>query len=226
MAKTRARTCKLAVVGVSVLTLVSLAACGGASQGPVSGGSVPQTVRRTATGGEPPVAPTLAAATVTQGRVSPNAALTPGTVATAAPDLGVPAQVEAGRVTISLSADSYAPGEAIATTISNGLRQTLYVEDSKSDCSIVTLERLEGGNWRPLPGCGMERLPLVVAIGPGRGRGVTINPLSTHFGVAPGGSEPAFGSGRYRIKFTYRLAPGPEGQEREATRSEVFHIRS
>jgi len=145
---------------------------------------------------------------------------------TATPDEIPPSTVfEPGKVTIALSALSYAEGQMIEATLANGLEQTIYTEDSKSDCSIVSLEQWNGQVWQPLLGCALGRAPLVVAIGPGLGRRVTINPLSTHLGVSPGSTEPAFGAGMYRVKFTYRLDPGPEGEAPYEVYSEAFDIR-
>ena len=148
--------------------------------------------------------------------------VTPGAMLT--PDLGVPVTVQPGEVTIALSTPSYAVGEVVSADIANGLDSTIYTEDEKSDCSIVILEWWDGAEWQPLPGCGLERLPLVVAIGPAQGRTVTLDPFSLHFGVTPAAAQPAFAAGTYRIKFTYRFAIGPEAVEPEETYSQPFLI--
>jgi len=140
-------------------------------------------------------------------------------------DLGVPVGVEPGKVVIRLSAASYTTKETISATIANGLDRTLYTEDSKSDCSIAILERRNGADWQPLVGCALGRMPLVVVIGAGRGRVVTINPRSEHFAGISGTLEPGIGAGTYRIKFTYQLAPEAEAGESQVAYSPVFDIR-
>jgi len=142
------------------------------------------------------------------------------------PELGtpVPVTVEPDQVTVTLSKLSYAAGQAIEATIANGLKQAIYTEDSKSDCSIAILEQWDGQTWQPLLGCAVARAPLVVAIGSGQGQTVRIDPFSVHFGVSPGAAAPAFGAGTYRIKFAYRLEPGPEGETPYEAYSKEFSI--
>ena len=158
--------------------------------------------------------------------VAPDTSATPGPSLT--PDFGtpVPVTVEPGQITILLSEPVYPKGQWVEATVANGFAQTIYTEDSKSDCSIAILERWDGVAWQPLLDCAMGRAPLVVAIGPGQGRTVTINPLSTDFGGIAGATEPAFIAGTYRIKFTYRLAPEPEGEEPYEAYSKTFDLQS
>ncbi|MDI6772680.1 MAG: hypothetical protein QME77_08845 [bacterium] len=131
-----------------------------------------------------------------------------------------------GKVTLSLGVRSLGPGDLIRIAVVNGLRQTIYTEDMKSDCSIVLLERYSGGAWQPLPGCALGRAPRVVAIAPGQVRPVEINPRSIHF-LSGAPKEPGrspIGAGTYRIRFGYRLARGPEGEETHVVHSELFRV--
>ena len=122
--------------------------------------------------------------------------------------------VESGKVSVVPSAPALKQGDVIRAVIANGLERTLYTEDEKTDCSIVFLERSDAGTWHPVPGCALGRLPLVVAIGPGRGRVVTINPLSIHLRMGkPPTAKPAIGAGTYRIRFVYRVGLARGGQE-------------
>ena len=131
-----------------------------------------------------------------------------------AADLGLLMAVESGKVSVVPSAPALKQGDVIRAVIANGLERTLYTEDEKTDCSIVFLERSDAGTWHPVPGCALGRLPLVVAIGPGRGRVVTINPLSIHLRmVKPPTAKPAIGAGTYRIRFVYRVGLARGGQE-------------
>ena len=159
---------------------------------------------------------------------APPAPLSGGT-STAAPqttDLGTPVKTVPGKVSVLLDAPSFREGEKIWVTVANGRRQTIYSEDSKTDCSIVILERLAGKIWEPVLGCAVGRAPIVVAIGPGRGRVVTIDPFSFHLRLGtPDTSKPVLRAGTYRIRYAYRLGPGPEFEEPYTAFSPTFQIR-
>lgn len=157
----------------------------------------------------------------------PSGGFSPATPVTPqAADLGMPVKTEPGKVSVLLGAPSFREGEKIRATVANGRRQTIYSEDSKTDCSIVILERWAGKSWQPILGCAVGRAPIVVAIGPGRGRVVTIDPFSFHLRMGtPDTSKPVLRAGTYRIKYAYRLGPGPEFEEPYTGFSPTFHIR-
>lgn len=135
-------------------------------------------------------------------------------------DLGDPAQSSSGVVEIKLGSRTYRAGETVRATITNGLIRTIYTEDSKTGCSIVTLERQNQTEWEPIVGCSVERAPIEFAIGPDRGRDVEIDPKSEHFASASD-----LGPGIYRIRFTFRFDKGAEGGEANEVISETFEIR-
>lgn len=139
-------------------------------------------------------------------------------------DLGTIAPVPRGKVTVSVGQPAYAEGAVITVRIANGLESVVYTEDSKTDCSIAILERKDGEAWSRIAGCGVERLPAVVALGPRRVRTARIDPMSFHLGVPEGSSKPAFGAGVYRIRFTFRRTPEPLAIEPEAVLSDTFRI--
>ena len=139
-------------------------------------------------------------------------------------DLGTIAAVPRGKVTLSVGQPSFAEGAVITVRIANGLESVVYTEDSKTDCSIVILERKDGEDWTRIAGCSVERLPAVVALGPRRLRTARIDPRSFHLGVPQGSSKPAFGAGVYRIRFTFRRTPEPLAIEPEAVLSDTFRI--
>ncbi len=145
-------------------------------------------------------------------------------VTTASPDLGDPGRTERGRVTVRVGAQAYNAGDVIVGTIANGLSQIIYSQDMKTDCSIVLLERWDGTRWEPIRACLMERAPIVVAIGPGRIRSVAINPRSFNFADPSGAGRGGARVGRYRITYTFRLAPGRQGEEPNAAFSSTFRI--
>jgi hypothetical protein len=141
-------------------------------------------------------------------------------------DLGIPVKTDPGKVSVLLAASSLREGDKIRATVANGRRQTIYSEDSKTDCSIVILERWAGKTWQPVLGCAVRRAPIVVAIGPGRGRIVTIDPSSLHLRAGmPGTSKPVLRAGTYRIKFAYRLGLGSGVEEPFSAFSPSFQIR-
>lgn len=128
---------------------------------------------------------------------------------------------ESGAVAVVPASSTFGEGEDIELTVRNDSSQTVFVEDMKTDCSIVTLEKSVEGEWATVWGCGMERLPQVVAIEPGGREAVVIRP-SSNFIVG----EPGLRAGSYRARFSYRLARGPEGEEPEVAYSPEFSIGS
>jgi hypothetical protein len=136
-------------------------------------------------------------------------------------DLGKPTTppTRGGGVTVTLAASAYALRTAITATVVNGTDHPVYSHDSKTDCSILLLEVLDSGNWRGIPACAQMRPPATVAIGPSRSRTVTINPASSDFQVGM-----VLQPGTYRLKYTYRLTPGPDGDETLTALSVAFKI--
>jgi hypothetical protein len=150
----------------------------------------------------------------------------PGTPDQASTPAGTPVIVESGTVIIEVGTLTYKVGDVITATVANGSAETIYTQNQQSDCSIATLEQGEGANWQPLLGCNIESLPRQVAIAPGQGEMVTINPLSTHFNVIPNIAKPAFGEGTYRLKFSYRLTPNETATEPIVVYSAMFTIQA
>jgi hypothetical protein len=137
-------------------------------------------------------------------------------------DLGQPATTVPGQVSVLMAPSAYAEGNVIQVTVTNGLGSTIYANDEKTDCSIVTLEQWTGDAWEPIMGCGLRRSPATIPIGSGRGRDIQIDPASSNFGRAPG--ELGFGAGTYRITFTYRLDPARGAAEPYSVSSASFNI--
>jgi hypothetical protein len=136
-------------------------------------------------------------------------------------DIGEPVEVIPGQVTLSLSRSGFSQEEVIEFTVANGLDQVIYVEDMKTSCSIAILEVQEDNAWTPLFNCGMERMSMTLAIDPGMGRVVSIDPSRADVAV-PGKSS--LDPGTYRIRFIYRIEPGPEGDEPFSVLSEEFSV--
>lgn len=128
-------------------------------------------------------------------------------------------------VAITLHAPNYRLGERISATISNHTNRPIYTMDEQTDCTVATLERWVGDKWKPVLGCGMGRLALVVAIPAGHSRVVILDPLSHNFVPFGQGSKPAFGVGRYRIVVAYRFIPDRAAPNPYVARSSTFRIR-
>jgi hypothetical protein len=136
---------------------------------------------------------------------------------------GTPVPIAVGKVEVRLSKASYRVGEVVQVTVANGSDKSIYMEDFKTVCSIVTLQRSEGGGWKPIEGCQLGRPTATVAIGAGLGLAVDINPNSMHF--RNGANEIGFGPGTYRVKFGYRLDRDRMGEEPLVAYSPEFEVR-
>jgi hypothetical protein len=152
---------------------------------------------------------------------------TPGTASGSAPtaspgeDAGRPTGVSDGRVHVTVTPVRPASGGTIQVVVANGLDRAIYTDDAKADCSIVTLQRLDGTTWRDVPGCAQQRPPATVAIGPAHARTVTLHPASSNFRIRP---DSRIDPGTYRVRCTYRLTPDQQGDDPEAAESEPFTI--
>jgi hypothetical protein len=128
-----------------------------------------------------------------------------------------------GQVAIATSASGYAVGQPVVASIANGTTASVYSHDSKTDCSIIELERRSPAGWETITGCRFGRPPLVVEMKPGARRTVTIDPRSSHLVFEPG--QLGFKEGFYRIKFTYSFTRALSGVEPETAYSAEFRIR-
>jgi hypothetical protein len=138
-------------------------------------------------------------------------------------DAGSPVAVQPGKVTATVDEPSYRAGAVVSATIANGLSRPIFTTDFKTACTIAFLQRQASGAWTDVTGCRLGRPTATVTIGPGAGRAVEFDPHSFH--LTHGGSGLAFGAGSYRVKFTYRLETGPEGDQPLSAYSAEFPIR-
>jgi len=167
-------------------------------------------------------------ATPQGGRTAASAQDTPDTTTRPAPstptnDQGQPTRVPDRTVRVTVSAERYAPGAVISAVVANGLDRTIFTNDSKSDCSIVMLQRLRATTWEDVPGCAQQRPPATVAIGPAHARTVSMHPTSSNFRISLG-SEPTLSAGMYRAKYTYRFTPEQDNNDVMAALSGPFTI--
>jgi len=160
-------------------------------------------------------------------------AVAPGTATPSSPHSGMPtagtslgdgklgdpgAATTAGRVTVVPGSALFERGRPVLAVVANGTAESIYVEDLHTGCSIGVLQRQENG-WVALPDCGAERKAAVLAIGPGHGRTLAIDPASLD----------ALGSplvrGTYRLAVGWRTAPHPEGVDEQVSFSAPFQVR-
>jgi hypothetical protein len=139
-------------------------------------------------------------------------------------DVGEPVSVERGKVVVRLAKVGFRVGEVVVVTVANGLDRTIYSDDFKTECSIVTLERQVASRWESITGCALGRPTMTVAIGSERGRTITIDPRSMHLQKAAAGAPLAFGAGTYRITFRYRFSP-QMGAGEQTVYSATFQVR-
>lgn len=128
-----------------------------------------------------------------------------------------------GDVAVASTAAEYAAGQPVVATVANGTTRPIYTEDSKTDCSIVTLERKIPSGWETIAGCRFGRPPLIVEIRPGERVTVTIDPKSTHLSF--GGGALGFGAGTYRFRFAYSFLRALGAVEAVVRFSPEFRIR-
>jgi hypothetical protein len=164
--------------------------------------------------------------TAGSGRRSPDNGSGPGATAGSGEPmggLGYPVQARDGKVTVTVSARSYKPRVPIGAVVTNGLRHAIYTQDTKSDCSILLLQRLDGASWADVSGCALGRPPAVVAIGASHARTVAIDPGSINF--ANGSPTATLPPGTYRLRLTYGFS-FQEGDEPMAATSPPFVLGS
>lgn len=124
---------------------------------------------------------------------------------------------------MSLGAARYSVGAPIVVVVINGLDRSIFTDDSKADCSIVTLQRQDGASWNNIVGCAQQRPPATVAIGSARARTMTLRPTSVNFEALEESRRPLT-SGTYRAQYTYRFDANGSGPDPLAAVSDSFKI--
>lgn len=106
-----------------------------------------------------------------------------------------------GAVTLVLNKASYGPGETINVTIENRLITTIFAANHQSDCTLVQLERQNGGIWQAVAPCRLEIVTKIVALAAGSATLQILHPAGTS--RSAGSAWPA---GTYRIAFEYGVS--------------------
>jgi hypothetical protein len=112
-----------------------------------------------------------------------------------------------GAVALRLGQMHAGVTDAVSVTVANDLPTAILVEDHQSECTVVTLERQEGGGWLAVAPCQLETPTRLLPIPSGTAQTVTLRP--------EGGPQPRlWQAGTYRFALHY--SAGEEGQTNPA----------
>ena len=112
-----------------------------------------------------------------------------------------------GAVTLRLGQTHSGVTDTVSVTVTNILPQAILVEDHQSQCTVVTLERQEGGGWLAVAPCLLETPTRLLPIPSGTAQTVTLRP--------EGGPQPrVWQAGTFRFALHY--SAGTEGQTSRA----------
>jgi hypothetical protein len=122
-----------------------------------------------------------------------------------------------GAVTLHLGQTHARVTEAVSVTVANSLPRTILVEDHQSECTVVTLERQEGGGWLAVAPCQLETPTRLVPIASGATQMVTLRPED--------GPQPrVWHAGTYRFALHY--SAGAEAQTSRAAHAPAGTVYS
>ena len=84
-------------------------------------------------------------------------------VATQTVILGTPTSTAgSGSVRLVLGQAQFHPGDRVTVTIENGLAQTISATDHHASCTLIQLDKLVNGSWKPAGICRLMTPTLVV----------------------------------------------------------------
>src|SRR5260370_16438925 len=81
-----------------------------------------------------------------------------------------------GEVALRLGQMHTGVTDAVSVTVANDLPTAILVEDHQSECTVVTLERQEGGGWLAVAPCQLETPTRLLPIPSGTAHTVTLRP--------------------------------------------------
>lgn len=127
--------------------------------------------------------------------------------------------VAAGKVTITVQQTALHNGD-IAATVQNGNASAIKVADHASNCTILTLQMQDGGNWTNSAACTSPTAPKLVDIAAGASLTVDLGTKALNTGAT-------WSPGTYRLLIQFALgaapAPGPADMLYTAT-SDTFTL--
>lgn len=125
----------------------------------------------------------------------------PASTPSSVPSLTPSGQTIAGKVTLTPSASSIAPGTPIIVTIHNGLSTPITAADHQSNCTVLTLQVQSNGTWETVARCELMTPTRQVSFA-----AASATPIQ--LGSAGKSNNPAgLPPGTYRALLTY--SPGP-----------------
>ena len=113
-----------------------------------------------------------------------------------------------GAVTLRLGQMRAGVTDAVSVTVANHLLLAILIEDHRSECTMVTLERQEGEGWLAVAPCQLETPTRLVSILSGAAQTVTLRPQD-------GPRPQVWQAGTYR--FTLRYSTDAQGQSSAGT---------
>ena len=148
-------------------------------------------------------------------------AQTAGADAASTPNTSPPTHIS-GPIDISTDHSVYAPTEVISVTITNSLSKPIIAYDTQSGCSILALQRQQGGVWLPASAahCPLGRVAAPITIQAGGTYKAAIQPA--YPGLPSMSGERYFTPGTYRLALNYYFAPLGSASGHGGTGTQLF----
>jgi hypothetical protein len=110
-----------------------------------------------------------------------------------------------GPVSIGTDHSQYAGSDAIKVTVTNTLAHAIYAWDTRTSCSILSIEMRSGNAWGPSNAapCALARAAMLVKIAAGASYTATIKASSM------AGRATTFPTGTYRLALQYYTSANP-----------------
>jgi hypothetical protein len=130
----------------------------------------------------------------------------------------VPGNDQSRQVTLSLNAQQYSPDAPLLVTIHNGMQASIWVQNQRTGCTSITVERMIGGTWQPTGGCALTRPPQTIEITTGS---AVTQRIDFAQGMDTGAGWPV---GTYRVKLHYAMSKSTIPDAGVQVQSSVFTI--
>lgn len=118
-----------------------------------------------------------------------------------------------GSVRLVLGQAQFHPGDRVTVTIENGLAHAISATDHHSSCTLIQLEKLVNGNWKPAGICRLMTPTRVVDL-PARS-------VTTQMVGLPTGQD---ATGTYRMMLMYGVSDQPSSGQGGPAYSVTFTV--
>jgi hypothetical protein len=115
-------------------------------------------------------------------------------------------------VTLQVGAASYQLGSDMSVTIKNQSRQAISFADSRTDCTVLLLERQGADSWEPVAPCARKFKPRLHSLKAGE-------TLEVKFAISD-----QWPTGRYRARLDYYVGSEMKGGGATTVVSSVFRV--